>query len=118
MKQTLFDFNFGYITSALLSICFVTMGAYIMFGTNCAIPNSSAAFAHNVVEMYTASMGDWSYFIIATAAFSIMFGPAPISPSCARLRAAALGPEWLQGEARPGERSAQCLNGAAQNLET
>jgi len=74
LKQTLFDFNFGYITSALLSICFVTMGAYIMFGTNCEIPNSSAAFAHNVVEMYTASMGDWSYFIIATAAFSIMFG--------------------------------------------
>lgn len=74
LKQTLFDFNFGYITAALLSICFVTLGAFIMFGTDVIIPNSSAAFAHNIVNLYTETMGDWSYFIIATAAFSIMFG--------------------------------------------
>lgn len=74
LKETLADFNFGYIVSAVLSICFVTLGAYMMFGTGKSIPDGSAAFAHSVIGMFTNFMGDWSYIIIAAAAFSIMFG--------------------------------------------
>jgi len=74
MKETLFDFNFGYWVSAGLSICFVTLGAFLVYGSGIAMPASSAAFANKVVELYTASIGQWSYFIIAAAAFSIMFG--------------------------------------------
>ncbi len=74
LKETLFEFNLGYWVSAVLSICFVTLGAYIMFGTGQKMPDSSALFANEVVKLYTTTMGQWSYFIIATAAFSIMFG--------------------------------------------
>lgn len=76
LKETLFDFNFGYITSALLAFCFITLGAYMMYGTEKVMPESSALFANKVVEMYTSSMGEWSYLLIASAAFSIMFGTA------------------------------------------
>ncbi|MDG2343127.1 MAG: divalent metal cation transporter [Flavobacteriales bacterium] len=76
LKETLFDFNFGYITSALLAFCFITLGAYMMYGTEKVMPESSALFANKVVEMYTISMGEWSYLLIASAAFSIMFGTA------------------------------------------
>ena len=76
LKETLFDFNFGYITSALLAFCFITLGAYMMYGTEKVMPESSALFANKVVEMYTTSMGEWSYLLIASAAFSIMFGTA------------------------------------------
>jgi len=74
MKETLFDFNFGYLASALLSICFVTMGAYLLYGTSETIPNDPAGFANGIVNLYTKTMGNWSYMLIAAASFSIMFG--------------------------------------------
>ena len=76
LKETLFDFNFGYIVSVILAICFVTLGANLMYGTGETLPASSAAFSAKVVQMYTTTMGDWSKWIIGPAAFSIMFGTA------------------------------------------
>ena len=74
MKETLFDFNLGYILSAVSSICFVTLGAYIIYGSDVPISNNKAEFANDVVNLYSFTIGSWSYFIIAAAAFSIMFG--------------------------------------------
>ena len=74
LKETLFDFNFGYITSALLAVCFITLGAYLIYGTGKVMPNGSGAFANEVINLYTETIGNWSYIIIAAAAFSIMFG--------------------------------------------
>ncbi len=74
MKETLFDFNFGYLISALLSLCFITMGAYLLYGTSETLPNDSAGFANGIVNLYTQTMGSWSYILIAAASFSIMFG--------------------------------------------
>jgi len=76
LKETLFDFNFGYIVSVILAICFVTLGANLMYGSGETLPSSSAAFSAKVVQMYTTTMGDWSKWIIGPAAFSIMFGTA------------------------------------------
>lgn len=73
LKETLFDFNFGYITSAVLSLCFVTLGAYLIYGTDKVVEEESGPFAHQVITMYTDSIGDWSYYIIAIASFAIMF---------------------------------------------
>jgi Mn2+/Fe2+ NRAMP family transporter len=73
LKETLFDFNFGYLASALLSICFVTLGAFLIYGTGQPMPKASGGFANSVVNLYTQSIGSWSYIIIAAAAFSIMF---------------------------------------------
>ncbi|WP_242135175.1 NRAMP family divalent metal transporter [Aestuariivivens marinum] len=74
LKETLFDFNFGYWVSAFLSLCFVTIGAYLIYGTGKTLPAGSVGFADGVIKLYTTTIGDWSYLIIATAAFSIMFG--------------------------------------------
>lgn len=74
LRETLFDFNFGYLVSAILSICFITLGAYIFFGTDISLSSSSGTFANQVVQLFTTSIGQWSYIVIATAAFSIMFG--------------------------------------------
>lgn len=74
MKETLFDFNFGYWAAAILSVCFVTMGAFLIYGSGVEMPGSSAKFANKVVELYTTTIGQWSYLIIASAAFSIMIG--------------------------------------------
>ena len=74
LKETLFDFNFGYITSAFLSICFVTLGAFLIYGTNTEIAKQGHLFAHQVIQLYTQVFGSWSYIIISSCTFSIMFG--------------------------------------------
>lgn len=76
LKETMFDFNFGYLASAILALFFVTLGAYLMYGTGESLPKSPGLFAASVVDMYTSALGGWSYWIIAPAAFSIMFGTA------------------------------------------
>ncbi|MFT6282982.1 MAG: Mn2+/Fe2+ NRAMP family transporter [Salibacteraceae bacterium] len=46
----------------------------MIFGTESKIPDGAGSFAISVIGMFTAFIGDWSYIIIAAAAFSIMFG--------------------------------------------
>ncbi|MBD3635806.1 MAG: divalent metal cation transporter, partial [Crocinitomicaceae bacterium] len=74
LKETLFDFNLGYIISALLAICFLTLGAFIMFGTGKTFSPSGAKFSGEVIALYTSTFGKWAYIVIAVSAFSIMFG--------------------------------------------
>ncbi|MCR9171643.1 MAG: divalent metal cation transporter [bacterium] len=76
LKETLLDFNFGYIVSAVLSLCFLTLGAYMLYGTGDKLPEGTAPFASAVIGMFTNFIGQWSYIIIAAASFSIMFGTA------------------------------------------
>lgn len=74
LKETLFDFNFGYISSAILAIFFIALGAFLMYGTGETFSSSPAGFGKQVVRMYTEAIGSWSYIVIAIAVFSIMFG--------------------------------------------
>lgn len=73
MQQTLADFNLGYWISAILAICFLTLGAYVMYGSGQTFVNSAGGFAGQLIDMFTSSIGQWSYWIISVAAFSAMF---------------------------------------------
>ena len=74
LKQTLFEFNMGYIISAALAVCFLTLGSYLMYGTGTSFSNNSSIFANQVIKLYTDSIGNWSYWVISISGFSIMFG--------------------------------------------
>lgn len=74
LKQTIREFNLGYFASTILAFCFLTLGAFLMFGSGVTMPDSSGAFAAEVVRFYTLTIGDWSKVIIGASAFSIMFG--------------------------------------------
>jgi len=74
LRASLLDFNFGYWASALLSICFLVMGAKLLYGSEEALPSAMHLFASGVVSLYTKVIGSWSHIIIGTAACSIMFG--------------------------------------------
>ena len=45
-----------------------------MYGSDSSFSNNSAIFANQVIKLYTASIGSWSYLIISISSFSIMFG--------------------------------------------
>jgi Mn2+/Fe2+ NRAMP family transporter len=74
LKETLFDFNFGYIISAVLAIFFVALGAFLMHETGEEVSKNPIGFGKQVIRMYTEAIGSWSYIVIAVAVFSIMFG--------------------------------------------
>ncbi len=74
LKETLFEFRLAYAITAILAVMFVTLGSFIFFGSGEELPNNNADFAHEIVTLYTLTIGDWSYLIIAAAAFAVMFG--------------------------------------------
>lgn len=74
MRETLLDFKIGYVMTAFLAVCFMTLGAFIMYGSGQSFSHQSGVqFTNQVVRLYTATLGDWSYVIIAASAFSVMF---------------------------------------------
>ena len=73
LKETLLDFNIGYIITLILAICFLSLGSLLVFGTAQSMPDSSSLFAKKLIKLYTNSLGDWSYWIIVISAFSVMF---------------------------------------------
>lgn len=74
LKETLFDFKLGYLISALLAICFVTLGAFTMFGTGTTFSASGVKFSQEIIQLYTNTFGNWATLVISISAFSIMFG--------------------------------------------
>ena len=74
LKETLFEFRLAYVITGILAIMFVTLGAFIFYGSGNELPNNNALFANEVVSLYTKTIGDWSYIIIAASAFTVMFG--------------------------------------------
>jgi len=74
LKETLFEFRLAYTITAILAVMFVTLGSFIFFGSGKELSNNNADFAHMVVTLYTQTIGEWSYLIIAAAAFAVMFG--------------------------------------------
>jgi len=73
MKLALFDFRVGYIGTAFLAMCFLSLGALVMYGTGETFKSGGAAFAGQLLEMYQQALGHWSFPIVAIAALTTMF---------------------------------------------
>lgn len=73
MREAMIDFHIGYIATVVLAVFFLALGALVIHGSGREFSMSSAAFASQLVDLYTESIGQWSYWIIAIAAFTAMF---------------------------------------------
>ncbi len=73
LKQALGDFNLGYIGAAVLAIGFLSLGAFIMYGSGEQLSPKGDVFAEQLINMYTKSIGTWAYPLIAIAALTTMF---------------------------------------------
>ena len=74
LKETLLEFRLAYFITAILAVMFVVLGTFIFYGSGEDLPNNNSDFANKVVTLYTETIGDWSYIIIAASAFTVMFG--------------------------------------------
>ncbi len=72
-KDAVFDFNVGYISTLCLGICFLLLGALVMYNSGEQFSNKGGYFASQLIKLYTENLGDFSYIFIAIAAFTTMF---------------------------------------------
>lgn len=73
LRTALLDFKIGYWGTAFLAACFVGLGALILYGRGVKLSPKGGVFAGQVIQMYTQSLGDWAWWLIAIAAFTTMF---------------------------------------------
>ena len=72
-KTALYDFNIGYITTVILGICFISLGAFVMYNSGEKFSDQGGEFAGQLIDLYTSSIGENMFLIIAIAAFTTMF---------------------------------------------
>ncbi|MFK5889718.1 MAG: Nramp family divalent metal transporter [Flavobacteriaceae bacterium] len=72
-KKAIFDFNIGYFGTIVLGICFLSLGALVMFHSGETFSNKAGAFSAQLINLFTNNLGKGAYFIIAIAAFTTMF---------------------------------------------
>ena len=73
IDEATFDFKFGYAAAALMALGFLTLGALVMYGTGKSFADSGAIFAGQLINLYAATLGEWSRPIIIATAFTTMF---------------------------------------------
>ena len=71
-KSALFDFNVGYISTVFLGLCFVALGAFVMFGSGQTFSNNGSVFANQLIKLYTSNLGENVKIFISVAAFTTM----------------------------------------------
>lgn len=74
LKESLFDFNLGYGFTLFLALMFMTIGAYTVYGTGTLLDGNATQFSNKLLGVFTQNLGDWSYYIIAIAAFGTIYG--------------------------------------------
>ncbi|MCB4948303.1 divalent metal cation transporter [Streptococcus mutans] len=74
LTDGIFDFNVGYIGTAILAFIFLALGALIQFGSGQQVKSASAAYIAQFINMYESSFGAWSRLLIAFIAFLCIFG--------------------------------------------
>ena len=70
LREALQEFNVGYLLTGLLAIFFMVIGWMTLYGTNTVISGNAVAFSDQLIQTFTTHIGEWTYAIIATAAFA------------------------------------------------
>lgn len=73
LEGALIDFNVGYYGTAIIALLFVCLGAFLMYGTGQEFPSDAIGFSRSIINLYTKSLGNWAWWVIAIAAFTTMF---------------------------------------------
>lgn len=72
-KQAIFDFNVGYVGTIFLAVCFVILGALVMYNSGESFSNKGDVFASQLIALYIQNLGKFTYIFISIAAFTTMF---------------------------------------------
>ncbi|OOF67329.1 NRAMP family divalent metal transporter [Rodentibacter caecimuris] len=73
-KDGIFDFNVGYIGTAILAVIFLALGALVQFGSGETVQMVGGKYIAQLINMYASTIGNWAKGLIAFIAFMCMFG--------------------------------------------
>lgn len=73
-RDVLFDFNVGFLTSAVLALFFLGLGVLVQYGSAEKLQRSGGAYIPQLMEMYGDAIGPWAVPLMAFIAFAAMFG--------------------------------------------
>ncbi len=74
LRESLFDFNLGYVFSLILAWMFLIIGAFTAYGSGQLLEGNATVFTNKLLQIFTANLGDWSYYVIAVASFGTIYG--------------------------------------------
>ena len=74
LKESLFDFNLGYVFTIVLALMFLTIGAFTVYGSGQLLDGNATQFSNKLLSIFTTNLGSWSYWVIAIAAFGTIYG--------------------------------------------
>ncbi|HKJ12465.1 MAG TPA: NRAMP family divalent metal transporter [Ornithinimicrobium sp.] len=74
IKDVLFDFNVGYVTSAGLALFFLALGALVQYGSGVEVANEGGAYVGQLLAMYGTAIGQWAVPLMSVIAFACMYG--------------------------------------------
>ncbi|MFZ3274863.1 MAG: divalent metal cation transporter, partial [Lutibacter sp.] len=72
-KQAIFDFNIGFLSTLVIGVFFVALGAIVMYNSGETFSDGAVQFSEQLMSLYTKSLGQEMYIFIAAAAFTTMF---------------------------------------------
>ena len=67
-----FDFNLGYVITALLALGFLILGTVLMYQPGIAVADSPNGFAAQLISLFTSSIGGFAYPIISLVVIIVM----------------------------------------------
>lgn len=73
-RDSLFDFNVGYIGTALLALVFLALGALVQYGSGETVEMVGGRYIAQLINMYASTIGEWSRILIAFIAFMCILG--------------------------------------------
>ena len=73
-QDGLFDFNVGYIGTAILAVVFLALGALVQYGSPETVEMVGGKYIAQLINMYASTIGEWARLLIAVIAFMCMFG--------------------------------------------
>ncbi|RNC91630.1 MAG: divalent metal cation transporter [Allomuricauda sp.] len=74
LKEVLFDFNFGFILTAILAFLFLIIGVFTLYGSGTEMSDATPVFAKQLIGIFTNHIGEWSFLIIGITAFAAIYG--------------------------------------------
>lgn len=73
-RDGMFDFDVGYITSAVLAVVFLALGAYVQYGNGEQVQMAGGKYVGQLINMYAVTIGEWARPLVAFIAFACMYG--------------------------------------------
>ncbi|UAY78485.1 divalent metal cation transporter [Pasteurella canis] len=73
-QDGIWDFNVGYIGTALLALVFLALGALVQHGSSEPVQMVGGKYIAQLINMYASTIGEWARGLIAFIAFMCMFG--------------------------------------------